>query len=361
MPKEKVDAQHEELLEDVSKEVPKASPELKELPSHLCYEFLDDSSSYPVIISSALTIDEKDRNLTPPMLTIRGNVDAADGGTIFSKTPDEAYELLEQMNINNYQWPSERSESRKPTKVYVVVPITSLTAQVSTLTTHIVTMNKVGQSTSYVALVTAKEEPDVEEAQYINNNRLRNHENFSYANNKNVLNPPPGFNTQKGEGKPSFEDLVGTFVAESGKRMARTYSRLDSMETHMGNMGATMKSLETNIGQLGNVLKDQNKGEFPSNMEVNPREQCKDVTLRTGKEIGVTDPIKVNVPYPQMFKKKGFDDQFAKFLDIFKKIHSNIPFADTLEQMPNYDKFIKDVMSKNWKLQEFETVKLTEE
>ncbi|XP_075473883.1 uncharacterized protein LOC142504930 [Primulina tabacum] len=209
---------------------------------------------------------------------------------------------------------------------------------------------------------------------------------------ENVLNPPPGFNTQKGEGKPSFEDLVGTFVAESGKRMARTESRLDSMETHMGNMGATMKSLETQIGQLANALKDQNRGKFPSNTEVNPREQCKAVTLRSGKEIGIPEPAeenveslverddekgvsvendkveepekvlkqqplpKVNLPYPQRFKKKGLDDQFAKFLEIFKKIHINIPFADVLEQMPNYSKFIKDVMSKKRKLQEFEIV-----
>ncbi|XP_073049544.1 uncharacterized protein [Primulina eburnea] len=340
----------------------------------------------------------------------RGNVDAAAGGTVFSKTPDEAYELLEQMTINSDQWPSERSGSEKPAGVYAVDPITSLTAQVSALTAQIVAMNKPGQSTSEVALVTAEEEPVMEEAQYINNRgfggyrgnpplntyhpSLRNHENFSYANNKNVLNPPPGFNTQKGEGKPSFEDLVGTFVTESGKRMARTESRLDNMETHMGNMGATMKSLETQIGQLANALKDQNRGQFPSNTEVNPREQCKAVTLRSGKEIGIPEsteesveitveedeeksasvreeepekvlkqqPLpKVNLPYPQRFKKKGLDDQFAKFLEIFKKIHINIPFADALEQMPNYAKFIKDVMSKKRKLQEFETVKLTEE
>ncbi|XP_075489603.1 uncharacterized protein LOC142528438 [Primulina tabacum] len=67
------------------------------------------------------------------------------------------------------------------------------------------------------------------------------------------------------------------------------------------------------------------------------------------------------IPYPQRFKKKSLDDQFAKFLEIFKKIHINIPFADALEQMPNYAKFIKDVMSKKRKLQEFETVKLNEE
>lgn len=100
-----------------------------------------------------------------------------------------------------------------------------------------------------------------------------------------MLNPPPGFNTQKGEGKPSFEDLVGTFVAESNKRMGKTETHLDNMETHMGNLGATMKYLETQIGQLSSALKNQNIGQFPSNTEVNPKEQFKDITLRSGMEL----------------------------------------------------------------------------
>ncbi|XP_073017791.1 uncharacterized protein [Primulina eburnea] len=61
------------------------------------------------------------------------------------------------------------------------------------------------------------------------------------------------------------------------------------------------------------------------------------------------------------FRKKIIDDQFAKFLEIFKKIRINTPFADALEQMPYYAMFLKDVMSKKRKLQEFETMKLTEE
>ena len=50
-----------------------------------------------------------------------------------------------------------------------------------------------------------------------------------------------------------------------------------------------------------------------------------------------------------------------KFLEIFKKIHINIPFADALEQMPNYVKFMKDVMAKKRRLEDYETVKLTKE
>lgn len=31
------------------------------------------------------------------------------------------------------------------------------------------------------------------------------------------------------------------------------------------------------------------------------------------------------------FKNKKIDKQFSKFLDVFKKLHINIPFADALE------------------------------
>ncbi|XP_022841946.1 uncharacterized protein LOC111365637 [Olea europaea var. sylvestris] len=170
-------------------------------------------------------------------------------------------------------------------------------------------------------------------------------------------------------------------------RFNRDEARLDSIETHMTNLGATVKNLEVRI-------------------EVNPREHCNAITLRSGKaveerklrEVGVpiSDPIlarekhtegqkieaeatkkiykpysisfpdnppilKPPLPFPHRYLKKEFDEKFAKFLEVFKKIHINIPFAETLAQMPNYAKFLKEVMSKKRKLEEFETVKLTEE
>ena len=48
-------------------------------------------------------------------------------------------------------------------------------------------------------------------------------------------------------------------------------------------------------------------------------------------------------------------------MEAFKKLHINIPFADALEQMPSYVKFMKDILSKKRRLSEFETVNLTEE
>ncbi|XP_073041995.1 uncharacterized protein [Primulina eburnea] len=255
----------------------------------------------------------------------RGNVDAAAGGTIFSKTPDEAYELLEQMTINSYQWPSERSGVQRTAGVYAVDPITSLTAQVSALTAQIAAMNKPGQSTSDVALVIAAEELVVEEAQYINNR---------------------GYGGYR----------VGTFVAESGKRMSRTESRLDSLETHMASIGATLKILESQVGQITKQLTSQPSGAVQKNADPNMREV--NAIFMQHEEIGVVSkeekvdqptPSKRNrgkkgksydfdqcvdislLPYPQRFLQLKVEFQKKKGLEDLKNLHSNIRFAEQEE------------------------------
>ena len=52
---------------------------------------------------------------------------------------------------------------------------------------------------------------------------------------------------------------------------------------------------------------------------------------------------------------------FSKFFEVFKKLHINIPFAEALAQMPTYVRFLKELLSNKRKLEEFETVALTEE
>jgi len=36
-------------------------------------------------------------------------IDEAAGGTLMSKTKDEAYNLIEEMVLNNFQWSTERA------------------------------------------------------------------------------------------------------------------------------------------------------------------------------------------------------------------------------------------------------------
>ncbi|KAL5543197.1 hypothetical protein UlMin_010907 [Ulmus minor] len=64
-------------------------------------------------------------------------------------------------------------------------------------------------------------------------------------------------------------------------------------------------------------------------------------------------------PFPQRFKKQQQDHQFRRFLDVLKQLHINIPLVEALEQMPNYVKFMKDMLTKKRRFGEFETVALT--
>ena len=67
----------------------------------------------------------------------------------------------------------------------------------------------------------------------------------------------------------------------------------------------------------------------------------------------------LTVPFPQRIQKAKKEEQFSKFLEIFKKIEINIPFAEALTQMPNYAKFLKDILNRKKKIVEEGIVNLT--
>ena len=175
--------------------------------------------------------------------------------------------------------------------------------------------------------------------------------------------------------------------------------------THMfqANTVASLKNLETQVGQLALNMQNQNKGAFPSDTQKNPKD-CMVVQLRSGKKVsssskkekkektneeeeaagreeeknmskrtidaekqklteqpkkscGLKQKEKVQaytptVSFPQRLQKARREEQFSKFLEIFKKIEINIPFVEAINQMPNYAKFLKEILSKKKKIDE---------
>ncbi|XP_057755985.1 uncharacterized protein LOC130975176 [Arachis stenosperma] len=159
----------------------------------------------------------------------------------------------------------------------------------------------------------------------------------------------------------------------------------------MQNQDAAIKKLETQIGYLFKHIRSHN---LCSDTNSNQREECQAITLRSGKELkessqkpqeegsnekeekqdgaqasisssqkeeGMLKLDTPRVPYPQQLRKKGDENQFLRFLEIFKKLKINIPFAKAIEQMPLYAKFLKELMTKKRSWKNNETVILTEE
>ncbi|KAL4315683.1 hypothetical protein AHAS_Ahas15G0209600 [Arachis hypogaea] len=158
------------------------------------------------------------------------------------------------------------------------------------------------------------------------------------------------------------------------------------------NYEASMRNLESQIGQLSKLPAERPSNTFPSDTIPNPKEECKAIHLRSGKTLeddtkvaskeGTKDeendqkdfkkkeepqaskkgkqvsekqpqeqrkevkPYVPPLPYPQGLHKEIKDQQFPKFLEIFKKLEINLPLAEALEKMPLYAKFLKELINK---------------
>ena len=223
------------------------------------------------------------------------------------------------------------------------------------------------------------------------------------------MNKPP---TEK---KVDLEKALAQMLTSHTTFMNETKATMQNQSTQLNNHAAQLRNLEVKMGQMANLLTKRQQGSLPSNSEINLRgerkEYCKEITLRSGREVTASGPppmivketrqsnqleIEVDteqrkrdqpqlrnsnrkhpkvvegdkpmardppplIPYPQRLKKDKIEKQFANFLDIFKKLHINIPFLDALENMPSYVKLMKKILENKKKLGEYETIALTEE
>ncbi|KAK5833702.1 hypothetical protein PVK06_017556 [Gossypium arboreum] len=118
----------------------------------------------------------------------RQMVDTAAGQTINNKTPEDAYEFIEEMSLNNYQWQVMRTKPTKTVGVYNVDSVTMLSNQVNLLNKKIDGLlgstqihpvmrcetNGGGACTEYQPFNPSIEE---EQVQYMGNNNSRSQNN----------------------------------------------------------------------------------------------------------------------------------------------------------------------------------------
>ncbi|MCQ7416373.1 retropepsin-like domain-containing protein, partial [Salmonella enterica] len=233
------------------------------------------------------------------------------------------------------------------------------------------------------------------------------------------MNGPLGFGQQNQQANAQYQNTMnqhipGTSLESLFKEyMAKTDATIQTQQ-------ATLRNLEVQMGQIASELKARPHGKLPSDTENSKRErkeQVQAVELRSGRTLvekkEPTQPKKVGQqvdvqndseksaekpsekvaeneeieeipraapvappksiptpsptfkppppPFPQRLKQKNQDGQFKKFLEVLKQLHINIPLVEALEQMPNYVKFLKDILTKKRRLGEYETVSLTGE
>ncbi|XP_016173567.1 uncharacterized protein LOC107616080 [Arachis ipaensis] len=159
------------------------------------------------------------------------------------------------------------------------------------------------------------------------------------------------------------------------------------------NQDASIRNLEVQVGQIAKQLAKPTNT-FPSDIEFNPREECKIISLRSGRVIVMKNkeqaeaPLEVEeekekekdhaqpnapkekeivkqyeprVPFTQRVKEENKENQYSKILEVFRKLQINISFIEALKQMHLYTKFMKELLSKKKTLREDETMVMTKE
>ncbi|KAL4309441.1 hypothetical protein GQ457_01G012510 [Hibiscus cannabinus] len=372
-------------------------------------------------------------------------LDAAANGTILEKSAEEAFEILDRLANNDYQYPSNRRELvRQNTEIMSHDQTNAMETQLPELTSIVKTLQKsketyeVKVAKSFCDLCYNNHDfsrcPQNPECMFYvgdhnwNNNphsikynpEGRQHPNFSWNNQRNLnytirqnaeasrfqQNIPQQQSSSTSSLEYSLNDFIHkteSYMAETSKFMGRTDSFINMTEIRMQSQEAMLKSLETQVGQFAQMLSARPQGNLPSNIEVArgpSHEQCKvishqneaDTYIETvpSKEAQVnkdelavdattspnsvashakstkfdkvckSEEIRLPPPFPQRLRKQKNEYQFKKYLDILKKFHINLPLVEAIEQMPNFAKFLKDIVCKKKKVNEFETVALTE-
>ncbi|XP_019241844.1 PREDICTED: uncharacterized protein LOC109221866 [Nicotiana attenuata] len=301
-------------------------------------------------------------------------IDAAAGGSVMGKTTEEALQVLNEISENAIQWPSERVIIKKVATVNTQQSNQSEACdmcggnhqnhecQATNQTEEQV--NVIGYKPYPFGSPMAQKHPGF---QWSNPNGAENSQSFQ----KQQIQGPPGDQSQN-RGQPSYRPY----------QQAGLYQQIGSYQQRPQQAHPSLDDLlykYIKLSQLAALVSEKIQGPLPSNTEKNPKEHLKAITLRSSKELDEpyagrqeknqteqqvdkgknfekpSEPSKekeiknkeekisekmaappMTIPFPQKMKREKLDGQFAKFLEILKQIHINIPFTDALLQMPSY-------------------------
>ncbi|XP_073148093.1 uncharacterized protein [Henckelia pumila] len=200
----------------------------------------------------------------------RAMIDAAAGGTLMRKTPEEAYELLEEMATNSYQW---QAESNIPRRIvhHEVHDFTAIAAQVEKLNRKIDGMSTLSMSVETISCELCGGghlRPDcqtgnqfmssIEQAKFVGNSKRpqnhlhsityntgwRSNPNSSWPNQNqqnhvdSILPPPQGFSHQ--EQNQNMEELMTKFIANVEKRLQKQDTSIQNLEVQLGKLACMM-------------------------------------------------------------------------------------------------------------------------
>ncbi|XP_017221442.2 uncharacterized protein LOC108198185 [Daucus carota subsp. sativus] len=191
-----------------------------------------------------------------------------------------------------------------------------------------------------------------------------NPESVFYMGNQNKGGPYSNTYNQSWRQHPNFSwsnQGANSGTSNGNEYIIKNEASRSQTEALVQSQAASLRNLENQVGQLANELRNRPRGTLPSDTE-KPigvgNEHCKAMTFKSGKVLGNTV---IDAKHDDSVEPSGNEKISDNKENENDKLHINIPLVEALEQMPNYVKFMKDILTKKRRLGEFETIALTKE
>ncbi|XP_027169223.1 uncharacterized protein LOC113768918 [Coffea eugenioides] len=325
----------------------------------------------------------------------RSIIDAASGGALVNKTPQEARELIERMAENSQQFgtredvPIRRvNEVETPSMQQQLTELTAFVRQQAVRNASQARVcgicTGIGHSADMCPMIQEETAEQVNMADHAPaprkqydpysstyNPGWRDHPNLSYGGNRQpnftpnrqsnfVPNKPPGYQQQY-QPRPPPPPSSSSSLKEMMKQMMTTMAQNQQMMTTMAQnqqrteatimqnqqrTDSEMQDIRNQISQMAttiNRLDSQNQGKLPSQSELNPK-NVSAMTLRSGKEVQGPDPVipkdKDEDRIEKELEEEGGDNKNSKVIpDPLMPVRSNPPpFPSRLEKPRKQDK-----------------------
>ncbi|GJW95747.1 reverse transcriptase domain-containing protein [Tanacetum coccineum] len=179
--------------------------------------------------------------------------------------------------------------------------------------------------------------------------------------------------------------LRGRSSMKLGQRLSKTWQ----FSNHHRNSSISLKPDRAHICTIRFAKKQfaRPSGSLPSNTQPNPKgssskpyqppqarnehlmsedgdeestPQPKSQTPKPTKETLIPKPYKQKIQ-PQRLRKEKIEAQYGKLLDMIRAVQINVPLVDVLAGMPNYGKFLTELVSNKHKLEQISSTFLSDE
>ncbi|KAK8584271.1 hypothetical protein V6N12_068517 [Hibiscus sabdariffa] len=309
-------------------------------------------------------------------------LDASANGTLLYKPSREGLEILEKLDLNDYQHPTTRRGTMRR-ETAQLDSFDTILAQISAITNMVKNMQK--QSTIQEAKAldlfceicgsnhdTSECGQHPESSCYVGNFN-RNAMSNTTSNQQGYQDQPkqgqqlnqPRQEYQEPNNYRTLENTLNTFMTQTSAYMARTDKLIQKTDAFMDRTEIKMQNQEVALNDT-----EVAKG--------TTHEKCKAILTRSGKVLnpptesrkgeatvdnskvtsGTDIPATADIP-----ASTDLDHNIPpepKESEITSAVHINLPLVEALQQIPNYAKFLKDMVSRKIRIGEFETAVATE-